>query len=439
MIKLYGHEESHDSYKVRLQLELLNVNYEWIEVNGLRESSRWDWTAPALTQMPVLVDGDTQLVDAQKIMVYLAQRYGGDQPTLAEILPLAQVMRWLSTTAIDPHQGTDHGRLYRLFGVTNINPERVKQQAGTVLAQLNDHLGTRLWLETDRPTVMDVAVFPYVALACGDTVDLKDYPHLRRWLAQVRHLPEQQILELIQGMSDRTRAAAAQARLAEIGELAATIVHEVRNPFTTVYAALSTFQRMDLAPRCQLRLNLALEETERLKHLLNDILTYSREPELTLGCVDLSALCQALAQSLRESPAAQGRQLELSLPPETLVVKGDRDRLKQVFINLVTNAFEAIAPAQTVTWRIMPQVPHVEICVHNGGEPIPAPMLPRLMKPFVSTKPDGNGLGLAITQRIVEAHGGQLAIASTLEQGTTVTVRLPHHPRRGEPLPTHLP
>ncbi|MBW4655299.1 MAG: hypothetical protein KME20_20010 [Kaiparowitsia implicata GSE-PSE-MK54-09C] len=155
----------------------------------------------------------------------------------------------------------------------------------------------------------------------------------------------------------------------------------------------------------------ALEKAERLKRLLNDILTYSREPHLTRGCFDLSALCQALARSLRESPAAQGRRLELSLPPEPLVVEGDRDRLKQVFINLITNAFEAIAPAQTVTWRVMLQVPHVEICVHNGGEPIPAQDLPQLTKPFVSTKPSGTGLGLAITQRIVEAHGGQLAIA----------------------------
>ena len=425
MIKLYGHEESHDSYKIRLQLELLNVNYEWIEVNALRESLPWDWTTSALAQMPVLMDGDTHLVEAQPIMAYLAQRYGRDQPPLAEILPLAQVMRWLSTTVIDPHQTNDHGRLYRLFGVTNINPERMQQQVGPVLAQLNDHLGTRLWLETDRPTVMDVAVFPYVALACGDAVDLGHYPHLRRWLTQVQHLPEQQVLDLIRGMSDRTQASAAQARLAEIGQLAATIVHEVRNPFTTVYAALSAMQRMELAPRCQLRLEMALEEAERLKHLLNEILTYAREPKLTLGWVEITALCEDLAESLRESPAAQGRALALVMPPESVVVQGDRDRLKQVFINLVTNAFEAIAPGNTVTWRIVSTPGWVEIAIHNGGSPIPPEVLPRLTTPFVTTKPSGNGLGLAITRRLVEAHGGTLTITSTPAQGTTVTVRLP--------------
>ncbi len=429
MIKLYGHEESHDSYKVMLQLELLNVDYEWIKVDRSRQGASQDWTAPALPQVPVLVDGNTHLVDGQKIMVYLVQRYSCDQPPLAEILPLAQVIRWLSAMAIDPHQVMNHEQLYRLFGVTNVNPGWVQQQAGPVLTQLNGHLASQLWLEADRPTVVDVAIFPYVALACGgDSINLDDYPYLQRWLAQVRHLPEHQILELIRGRRDRTQSAATQAHLAEIGELAATIVHEVRNPFTTVYAALSTFQRMELSPRFQMRLDLALEEAERLKRLLDEILTYSREPQLILDEVDLGALCQDLAQLLQENPVAEERHLKLLLSPGPLTIRADRDRLKQVFINLVINAFEAIAPAQTVTWRVKLQTSNIEICIHNGGEPIPAYMLSRLTKPFVSTKPSGNGLGLAITQRIVHAHSGQLAIASTLEEGTTVTIRLPRWP-----------
>ena len=106
---------------------------------------------------------------------------------------------------------------------------------------------------------------------------------------------------------------------------------------------------------------------------------------------------------------------------------GDVDKLKQVFINLVRNACEAIPPGESVTWHITPgPTPH-HLCVtiHNGGDPIPPAVLEKMGQPFFTTKPGGNGLGLAIVQRIVEAHGGALAIESTPEAGTTVRVVLP--------------
>ncbi|MEL6159065.1 MAG: ATP-binding protein [Cyanobacteria bacterium J06623_5] len=237
---------------------------------------------------------------------------------------------------------------------------------------------------------------------------------------------EQQVLSLVRDISDRKQAEKAQARLAEIGELAAMIVHEVRNPFTTVYMALSAFQSMSLPPRGQMRLELAMEESERLKRLLNEILAYSKEQRLAETTVDIAALCEELARSLSDSPAAVERQIQLIAAAEPMVVRGDRDKLKQVFINLVTNACEAISPRSTVTWRLqLASERQLEIQVHNGGDPIPPDVLPKLTQPFVSTKSNGNGLGLAITKRIIEAHRGQLKIESTAEQGTTVTVWLP--------------
>lgn len=255
-----------------------------------------------------------------------------------------------------------------------------------------------------------------------------------------------QILALVRNISDRKQAEKAQARLAEIGQLAAMIVHEVRNPFTTVYMALSTFQTMDLPPKGQMRLSLAMEESERLKRLLNEILTYSKEQKLIEELVEINDLSQELLRSLQESPVAVDRTIRLITPPESLVVKGDRDKLKQVFINLVTNACEAISANETVTWRLRrisqqyaalqsasqqyasqqyASQQYIEIYVHNGGDPIPPDVLPKLTQPFVSTKASGNGLGLAITKRIVEAHGGSMTIRSTVDKGTSVTIFLP--------------
>lgn len=254
--------------------------------------------------------------------------------------------------------------------------------------------------------------------------------HGQTYPAEVRSSLIQQdgkiyMLKLARDISDRKQAEAVQTRLAEIGELAAMIVHEVRNPLATIYMALTGFGKLNLPLTGQLRLKLALEEAERLKRLLNEILTYSREPRLKGECVEINGLCQELDQQLRALPMAQGRAIRLTPFSQMLVVSGDRDKLKQVLINLVTNACEAISAGEAVHWRIQRIPKQIKIWVQNGGDPIPSDVLPKLTQPFVSTKEGGNGLGLAITKRIVEAHGGSLTLTSNKAEGTVATVLLP--------------
>jgi glutathione S-transferase len=191
MIKLYGHEMSGNSYKVRLFLELLHLDYEWIKVDlmkGEHKSPEYLVLNP-FGQVPLLIDGDIKLADAQAILVYLARQYGGEQWLPLDALSLAQVIRWLSTTAGEVRQGPENARLYHLFGATNINIERAHQKANYILNQLNQHLSTRTWLEFERPTIADVAVFPYVALARDGKIDLDAYPHVLAWIDRIKHLP----------------------------------------------------------------------------------------------------------------------------------------------------------------------------------------------------------------------------------------------------------
>ncbi|MEL6763043.1 MAG: glutathione S-transferase, partial [Cyanobacteria bacterium J06607_6] len=140
-------------------------------------------------QVPLLVDGETRLADAQAILVYLARQYGGDEWLPTEALPLAQVVRWLSTSAGEVRQGPENARLYHLFGRKTINVDRAYAQATTILTQLDQHLSQHAWLEFERPTIADVAVFPYVSLAPDGKVDLSPYPHVLAWLERVRQLP----------------------------------------------------------------------------------------------------------------------------------------------------------------------------------------------------------------------------------------------------------
>ncbi|MGA7936191.1 MAG: glutathione S-transferase [Kovacikia sp.] len=191
MIKLYGHELSGNSYKVRLLLELLNIDYEWIKVDlmkGEHKSPEYLLLNP-FGQVPLLVDGETKLADAQAILVYLARQYGGDQWLPVDPVSLAQVVRWLSTTAGELRQGPENARLYYLFGATSINIERAHQKAEYILTQLDQHLSTHTWLEFERPTIADIAAFPYVALAGDGKIDLEGYPNVLAWIDRVKQLP----------------------------------------------------------------------------------------------------------------------------------------------------------------------------------------------------------------------------------------------------------
>ncbi|OLP19890.1 glutathione S-transferase [Leptolyngbya sp. 'hensonii'] len=192
MIQLYGHDLSGNSYKAKLMLSLLDLDYEWIKVDLLKGAHKQpDFLAlNPFGQVPVLVDGDIVLADAQAILVYLARQYGGDQWLPLEALPLAQVIRWLSTTAGEVRQGPESARLYHLFKVTNLDLERTQQKSTFILTQLNTHLADRDWLELGHPTIADVAVFPYVALAPDGKIDLAPYPHLLAWIDRIKHLPK---------------------------------------------------------------------------------------------------------------------------------------------------------------------------------------------------------------------------------------------------------
>lgn len=191
MIQLYGHELSGNSYKVRLFLELLHLSYDWIKVDLMKGEHKLPeyLVLNPFGQVPLLVDGEVKLADAQAILVYLARQYGGESWLPEDALPLAQVIRWLSTTAGEVRQGPEHARLYYLFGATNINIERAQQKAAYILTQLNQHLNDRLWLECNRPTIADIAVFPYVALARDGKIDLDAYPHVLMWIDRIKQLP----------------------------------------------------------------------------------------------------------------------------------------------------------------------------------------------------------------------------------------------------------
>jgi signal transduction histidine kinase len=225
---------------------------------------------------------------------------------------------------------------------------------------------------------------------------------------------------------ERLQIEKALARLAEIGELAATIVHEVRNPLTTIMMALNAFKKLELTDRFQEYLNLSLDEADRLERLLSQILLYSRPQTLDKSQIELNSFIAETLNVLQTIPVAVGKYLNFSANDSPLNILADRDKLKQVLINLVTNACEAVSTGEAISISIQKnEERRICISIHNGGTPIPADILPQLTQPFFTTKASGTGLGLAIVKRIVEAHDGEFGIESGEGVGSIVTVQLP--------------
>lgn len=191
MIKLYGHELSGNSYKPKLLLSLLGIEHEWIKVDvtkGEQKSPEFLELNP-FGQIPVLVDRDLVLADAQAILVYLARSYGDESWLPLDAVSLGKITRWLSTTAGEIRQGPESARLYYLFNAISIDIDRAHQKAEFILGQLNQHLSTRQWLEFERLTIADIAVFPYIAIAPDGKIDLSSYPHVLTWMNQIKQLP----------------------------------------------------------------------------------------------------------------------------------------------------------------------------------------------------------------------------------------------------------
>ena len=216
-------------------------------------------------------------------------------------------------------------------------------------------------------------------------------------------------------------------KLAAIGQFASMIVHEIRNPATTIAMGLTALKKLNFKPRDLLRLDLALEESQRLQSLLQEILLYAKPQIINSEVIELNKFLTNMLFSLRAMPQASQRQLKLISLESPVTVEGDLDKLKQVMINLVRNAFEAVNPGESVVCQLLQDEESNSCCIQiiNGGIPIPADLIPKLTEPFVSNKSGGTGLGLAIVKQIVTSHNGALSITSNADEGTTISFTLP--------------
>ncbi|MBN9519078.1 PAS domain S-box protein [bacterium] len=263
-------------------------------------------------------------------------------------------------------------------------------------------------------------------------------------LATVRDITRRREMELaLRAKSEEVREISQQlwqsAKLATMGELAASIAHELNNPLGTI--SLGVEDLLSTAPPdspARRELKIIEQETERMARLVANLLQFSRPGYQQVSTFDV---CEEVEKTLelsffflRKRTVAVTREFAPDLP----LIQGDRQKLRQVFLNLIVNASDAMPGGGTLTLRSCASVanadvPAVALEFADTGTGIPPENLSRIMEPFFTTKEAGRGtgLGLAICRRIVQEHRGTLDITSEVGRGTTVRVTLPVHTGAG--------
>ncbi|MFQ5461950.1 MAG: PAS domain-containing sensor histidine kinase [Phycisphaerae bacterium] len=225
--------------------------------------------------------------------------------------------------------------------------------------------------------------------------------------------------------------------VAEMAELAGGLAHELRNPLSTMMINLkllaedlsdSDARLVDVRRRALIKVDRLSREAKRLQSLFDEFLRLAGPCRLNLVSVDVNRVVRELVEFVKPMATNAGIPIEFEHDPGSLDCWIDVNLIRQALLNLLINAQQAMPDGGTLTIKTIGTPDHISIQVKDTGVGISAKDQERIMRPFVSTKPDGNGLGLSITRRVVQEHGGELTLQSKLGQGTTATLSIPRKP-----------
>lgn len=217
-----------------------------------------------------------------------------------------------------------------------------------------------------------------------------------------------------------------QDRMAALGELAADVAHEIRNPVAVIRGSVEELQASVQDEPIPARLaGIALRESDHLNEIVTGFLDFARNPITRSERFDLVPLAEETAALLRRTDGDDDLSVALELPEQPCYIAGDPSKIKQVFTNLGANAVEAMNGSGQLAIAILKAPGSYEIRFDDEGPGFEPDQVARIFEPFYTTKESGVGMGLAVCLRIITAHDGTIRISSREGGGTRVTVRLP--------------
>ncbi|GIV08727.1 MAG: hypothetical protein KatS3mg019_0818 [Fimbriimonadales bacterium] len=214
-------------------------------------------------------------------------------------------------------------------------------------------------------------------------------------------------------------------RLATIGQMTATIAHEIRNPLTALRGAVHLMSSEETVPESlQMYVEVIQQEAQRLTEIADEFLEFAKPFHLHIRCTPLKPLLQRVLMVQSAMLKPMGIRAELNAPDD-LEIPIDPGRIEQALHNLVQNAAQAMPNGGVITIRVQEQDDWIGVAVHDTGDGVPADIREKIFTPFYTTRTRGTGLGLSIVKKIVEGHGGHIALECPPEGGSIFTLWLP--------------
>lgn len=212
-------------------------------------------------------------------------------------------------------------------------------------------------------------------------------------------------------------------KLSAVGQLAAGLAHEIRNPLTSIrgFVQISAIENKEVKKWEKI----ILPEIDRINDLLKQFLNLSEAKTVEYTKINLDVLMENVYSLLKPKSFLMGHDLKILKPKESIIIEADPEQIKQVMINLIQNALESIPEKGKVEVEWKKIEDHVLIRVKDNGRGIPPEHLSRIFEPFYTTKKEGTGMGLSVCHQIVEEHGGHIHVESQPGRGTIFNVRLP--------------
>lgn len=222
------------------------------------------------------------------------------------------------------------------------------------------------------------------------------------------------------------RQVAEAAHLAAVGRLAGSVAHEVRNPLSALRGLVQYLAKGAAAGSRQAEMaGLAVSEVDRLERVVSGLLEYTRPREPRRLPLDMGETVRATLELIRDDPRAEGVEIAYHEEPNLPSAPADPDQLRQVVLNLVLNALEALNGRGGLEVNLRREAGDLVLAVADQGPGLPEGEPDQVFDPFFSTRERGTGLGLAIARRIIEAHGGRITAANRPEGGAVFSFSLP--------------
>ncbi len=233
-----------------------------------------------------------------------------------------------------------------------------------------------------------------------------------------------------------------QDKMASLGKLSASVVHEINNPIAGILNLTKLMQRIIAEEALDLKeldafnryLNLMETETNRISRIVSNLLSFARESKMEFNELNLNRLIEKTLFLNSNLLKISSVKVEMDLDPQIPDLVGSEDQLQQVFMNIISNAAEAVEPAGggilSIQTRHLPKTDKIAVSVRNTNSFIPPENFSKIFEPFFTTKKKGKGagLGLSVAFGIIEEHDGTIFVESDQEKGTTFIIRFPIKP-----------